>query len=84
MEQYKENQKHDEPRLKLEDDISFMNEQSVASATECTGLTPSLPVTEDEAESYSDIYPVPAPRPAENVQIRRKPLRRKTRKTKNS
>lgn len=76
MEQYKENKRNDEPRLKLEDDVSFMNEQSVASATECTGLTPSLPVTEDEAESYSNIYPVPAPKPAQNVQIRRKPLRR--------
>ncbi|MFU0833828.1 MAG: DUF4316 domain-containing protein [Oscillospiraceae bacterium] len=75
MEQYQDKKKNNEPRLKLEDDVSFMNEQSVASATECTGLTPSLPLTEDEAESYSNIYPVPAPKPAEYVQIRRKPLR---------
>jgi hypothetical protein len=70
-----QNQK-EEKKLQLEDDVSFMNEQSVASSMECTGLMPSLPATEDEAESYSDLYSVPAPRQIDDVEIRRKPLRR--------
>ncbi len=32
---------------------------SVASANECTGLMYKPPETEDEAESYNDIYVVP-------------------------
>lgn len=37
----------------------FRQLNSVASSTECTGLTPT-PVTEDaELDSYADIYDVP-------------------------
>ena len=43
------------------DDVSFLDEETVASANECTGLMPSLPSTEEEAESYADLYTVPAP-----------------------
>ena len=32
---------------------------SVASATECTGLMPTPPENEEEAESYNDIYVIP-------------------------
>lgn len=32
---------------------------AVASATECTGLMYRPPETEEEAESYTDIYVVP-------------------------
>ena len=32
---------------------------SVASATECTGLMYRPPETDEEAESYTDIYVVP-------------------------
>lgn len=32
---------------------------SVASATECTGLMPAPPENEEEAESYNEIYVVP-------------------------
>ena len=63
------------PKLKLEDDVSFMNEQPVASSMECTGLMPSLPDTEDEAESYSKLYPVPAPRQAKDSETREKSSR---------
>lgn len=70
-----EQNKKEERKLQLEDDVSFMNEQSVASAMECTGLVPSLPATEDEAESYSNIYSVPAPRQIDDVEIRKKSLR---------
>ena len=31
----------------------------IASATDCTGLTPSIPDTENEAESYCAIADVP-------------------------
>ncbi len=31
----------------------------IASANDCTGLTPSLPKTQGEAESYCDIADVP-------------------------
>jgi len=34
---------------------------SVASATECTGLMYLPPQDEDEAENYADIYSVPTP-----------------------
>ena len=32
---------------------------SVASATECTGLVPSAAYTEDEVDSYTDLYAIP-------------------------
>lgn len=34
---------------------------TVASTTECTGLIPTPPVSEDEAESYTKIYSIPKP-----------------------
>lgn len=33
----------------------------VASATECTGLMPTPPANDAEAESYTELYPVPRP-----------------------
>ncbi len=35
----------------------FLN--PVASANECTGMTPTVPFTEDEATSYCDLLDVP-------------------------
>ena len=63
----KKNQKNEEkvqkeePLLRLKDEASFLEDGTVASATECTGLMPSAPSTEEEAEEYQDIYAVPAP-----------------------
>ena len=34
----------------------FYELSRVASATECTGLMPSLPQNEDEDESYASLY----------------------------
>ena len=34
---------------------------TVASASECTGLIPTPPVNESQAESYTDIYTIPKP-----------------------
>ena len=33
----------------------------VASATECTGLMPTPPADDAQAESYTELYPVPRP-----------------------
>ena len=43
-------------KLPFEDDDEI---GSVASSTECTGLTSMLPIDEDEAMSYRDIYNIP-------------------------
>ena len=37
----------------------FNDEKQVASSTECTGLMPTPATSEDELESYSQIYDVP-------------------------
>ncbi|WP_312641470.1 hypothetical protein [Hydrogenoanaerobacterium sp.] len=47
------------PRDELFDD--FWDLDTVVSATECTGLIPIPPTTEDEAESYTNIYAIPQP-----------------------
>ncbi len=57
----KPEQEKPEPTIKLKDDASFLEDSTVASANECTGLMPSAPATEDEAEEYQDLYAVPAP-----------------------
>jgi len=48
--------------LKLEDEDSFFDAQSVVSATECTGLIQNSPGSEEEVESYTQIYEVPQPK----------------------
>lgn len=49
------------PVLECEDEDSFFDAQSVVSATECTGLIQTPPASEDEAESYTEIYEIPEP-----------------------
>lgn len=45
------------------DEELFLEDTSVVASTmECTGLTPSAVLSEEEAESYSEIYPVPLPK----------------------
>lgn len=34
---------------------------TVASASECTGLIPTPPINEAQAEAYTDIYTIPKP-----------------------
>lgn len=41
------------------DDLYDLN--TVASSMECTGLIPTPPVSESEAESYTDLYNIPQP-----------------------
>lgn len=45
----------------LYDDDKFYDMGSVASASDCTGLIPSPPVNEEEAESYAELYNIPQP-----------------------
>ena len=41
-------------------DFDFLDEDmNVASTTECTGLIQIPPMSEDEAESYCEIYTIP-------------------------
>lgn len=49
----------DKRKLKLQDEDSFFDSESVVSSTECTGLVQTPPVSVDEAESYNEIYDVP-------------------------
>ncbi len=51
-----------------DDDIyeQFYDLKSVASTTELTGLTPSLPVSRNEIGAYEQIYGVPVPEGIEN------------------
>lgn len=44
----------------IEDDLLF-DTNITASATECTGLIQTPPLTEDEAEAYTDLYAIPQP-----------------------
>lgn len=39
----------------------YYDTKSVESSTGMTGLTPTPPMSEDEEESYSDIYGMPTP-----------------------
>ena len=39
----------------------FYDMKSVMSSTEMTGLTPTPPLSEDDAESYSEIHGLPVP-----------------------
>jgi hypothetical protein len=42
--------------------LTHLNENTdtmVVSSTDCTGLIPSMPKSEEEIESYNDIYKIP-------------------------
>ena len=43
--------------MDMEDD--FFDYDTVASATECTGLMPTPPLTKRAVDSYAEIYDVP-------------------------
>ncbi len=50
----------------------FYNLSSVASASELTGLTPSMPMSEDSAESYAQLYGIPVPDKIDETVSKRK------------
>lgn len=48
--------------LQRDDTEEWLEEyEMVASATECTGLMPTPPVSNQEAEAYTEIYGIPQP-----------------------
>lgn len=49
------------PSITETDEDTLFNLDTVASATECTGLMPTPPISEDEVESYTDLYSIPQP-----------------------
>lgn len=49
------------PSITETDEDTLFDLDTVASATECTGLVPTPPITENEAESYTDLYSIPQP-----------------------
>ncbi|MFB0919389.1 MAG: hypothetical protein QMB62_00680 [Oscillospiraceae bacterium] len=53
----------DKKRRPIDDRIyeNFYDTNSVMSTTEMTGLTPTPPLSEDDAESYSEIHGMPVP-----------------------
>ena len=47
-----------QPIKKSTDPDAPFGPETVASSMECTGLIPTLPMSEEEAEAYSDLYNV--------------------------
>ena len=43
----------------------FYDQQTTSSMTECTGLIPSAPEDEAEAESYSELYSIHSQSPTD-------------------
>ena len=61
--------------LKIKKEDSYADDvlnkiDSVASATECTGLMPTPPENEEEAESYNEIYVVPKAENSKEKELR--------------
>ena len=56
----------------IEFEFDILNKtNSVACATECTGLMPTQPQDINEADSYTDIYVVPEQINSEEKKLRR-------------
>ncbi len=50
---------HKPPIKRSNDPALPFGPEAVASTMECTGLIPSLPMTEGQADAYKEIYDVP-------------------------
>ncbi len=46
----------------------FYDTEKVASTTECTGLSPAAVLSDEEAESYAELYAVHRQKPVVNEQ----------------
>ncbi|MEG0742169.1 MAG: hypothetical protein RSG96_01555 [Clostridia bacterium] len=53
-------------RVQVPENPPIEGVENLASATECTGLTPTAVRNEGEAESYSRLYAIHAQRPVRN------------------
>jgi len=54
------------------DNDKFLDSNIVVSSTESTGLMPTLPLSVDEAESYTEIYDVPQPKDKADIGLQHK------------
>ena len=63
----KKDEKKERASYEESDEVKYY-EHSVTSTTDCTGLMPSRPISDDEEESYTDIYNIPRPKHKENKQ----------------
>ena len=61
----KDEEKKTAERCNIEDD-AFYNMFHVGSATECTGLMPSEPLSVEEAKRLADLYSIHTPFPADD------------------
>lgn len=43
--------------------LDWLDASQVAAATECTGLIQGMPLDEEAAEAYTQLYPIPPPEP---------------------
>lgn len=50
----------------MEEFMEFQDQ--VVSTTDCTGLIPSMPQTNAQAESYTKLYPIPNQKPQSDFQ----------------
>lgn len=62
-------QKTDAQEDWLEDLMEFR--EQVVSMTDCTGLIPSMPKTDAQAESYTSLYPIPNQKPQSHLENHR-------------
>ena len=46
---------------------TFYQRQNVASTTDCTGLTPTAVLDEEESESYGELYAIHPPQPDKEI-----------------
>ena len=59
----KKNKKRDKHNsAPFEEKTFFVGSKSTASATECTGLIQTPADSEEELESYTELYNIPAPK----------------------
>lgn len=49
------------PMTEKEKEELYYNIENIASVTDCTGLITTPPVSQEEAESYTDLYEIPQP-----------------------
>jgi hypothetical protein len=63
-----------------DDDDSDYNLNYVASTGECTGLIPTPPLTDEEADSYTDLFHIPKPQGGNRESSHKSGARRAKRK----
>ncbi|MGI5957993.1 MAG: hypothetical protein ACOX60_01060 [Massiliimalia sp.] len=55
-----------------QDGDGYLDQKDVVSSTECTGLIPTPPVSQAEAEAYASLYSVPKPQKTSSESVKSK------------